>query len=96
MSEPGVPSRISRLGNQPLGMQRGMGLNGLNPEPLARSAALAAEITGAVAEANGTATSRREIFNRFASRASRATIYRLVDAAIVRTGAKLAPTRHHV
>jgi hypothetical protein len=83
----------SLIGKQPLGMQRGMGLNGLIAEPLARSAALAAEITSAVAAAHGTAISRRDIFARFADRASRATIYRHLDAAIASTGVRLAPTK---
>jgi hypothetical protein len=66
-----------------------MGLN----ETLARNTALIAEITGAVAAAKDGTASRREIFSRFADRASKATIYRHIDAAIASTGATLAPTK---
>ncbi len=79
-----------KLGNQPIGMQHGMGVN----EASTRSNALIAEITSAVSAAKDGSASRRQIFNRFADRASKATVYRHIDMAIESTGAKLAPTRY--
>jgi hypothetical protein len=77
-----------RLGNQSIGMQQGMGLN----DGAARMRSLLADVTAAVAAAGGTA-SRREVFARFADRASRASVYRCIDAAVESTGATLAPTK---
>jgi hypothetical protein len=76
------------LGNKSIGMQPGMGLN----DGAARMRSLLADVTAAVAAAGGTA-SRREVFARFADRASRASVYRCIDAAVESTGATLAPTK---
>jgi hypothetical protein len=78
----------SRLGNQPLGIHRGMGLNEVN----LRTGALAAEIARAVADSGGTA-SRRDIFARFADRAPKSVIYRHIASVLDATGAMLAPTK---
>jgi hypothetical protein len=87
MGEPHTPEAHIRLASQPLGIA--MGLNDVR----SGQTALLLEITDAVAAAKDGSASRREIFNRFAHRASKATIYRCLDAAISSTGAKLAPTK---
>jgi len=85
MASNGTPSMI---GNQPIGMQHGIGLNEVN----LRTTALAADIARAVAESGGTA-SRRDIFAMFSDRGSRAVVYRHIADVLDATGAKLAPTK---